>query len=37
MTVMKGLLFLSGIQNVVFSVELLRAAHYYVTVIIVGK
>ena len=33
MTVMKGLLFLSGIQNVVCSVELLRAAHYYVTVV----
>ena len=33
MTVMKGLLFLSGIQNVVCSVESPRAAHYYVTVV----
>ena len=30
MTVMKGLSFLSGIQNVVCNVELLRAVHYYV-------
>ena len=31
--VMKGLLFLSGTQNVVCSVELLRAVHDYVTVV----
>ena len=33
MTVMKGLSFLSGIQNVICSVELVQAAHYYVTVV----
>ena len=33
MTVIKGMLFLLGIQNVVCSVELLRAVHYYVTVV----
>ena len=33
MTVMRGLSFFSEIQNVVCSVESLRAAHYYVTVV----